>query len=112
MNLRTHMIGLFPKSMGFPLGALKPQEFLYRYWQKRPLLLRQAFPAFQDPITPNELAGLSCESEVESRLIMERGGSKPWQVTLGPQRAATLRKLPRSHWTLLVQGVDRYIPKV
>jgi 50S ribosomal protein L16 3-hydroxylase len=94
------------------LGPLTPSQFLKRYWQKRPLLVRGAFPNFRDPITPNELAGLACESDVASRLVMERGGAMPWQVTPGPQNAARLRKLPASHWTLLVQGMDRLVPGV
>jgi 50S ribosomal protein L16 3-hydroxylase len=91
---------------------IDPVPFLKRYWQKRPLLMRGAFPKFRDPVTRDELAGLSCESDVESRLVMERGGAKPWQVTPGPQQAARLRRLPRSHWTLLVQNVDRFVPGV
>ena len=93
-------------------GTLTPSRFLKQYWQKRPLLVRGAFPDICDPITPDELAGLSLEDDVDSRLVMERGGKKPWQVTLGPQHAAQLKKLPSSHWTLLVQGVDRFIPGV
>ncbi len=93
-------------------GRASPRTFLKYFWQKRPLLVRGAFPHFKDPITPNELAGLACDDAVESRLVMERGGTHPWQVTPGPQQAARLKKLPRSHWTLLVQGVDRWIPGV
>jgi 50S ribosomal protein L16 3-hydroxylase len=92
--------------------AINPRHFLTHYWQKRPLLVRQAFAVWKDPITPDELAGLACEETVESRLVMERGGTKPWQVVLGPQKAARLRKLPKSHWTLLVQGVDQSVPAV
>ena len=91
---------------------MSPAHFLKHYWQKRPLLVRGAFPNFRDPVTADELAGFSCETDVASRLVMERGGKKPWQVTPGPQKAAQLRKLPRSHWTLLVQGVDRLVPGV
>ena len=94
------------------LGGLSPAQFLKRYWQKQPLLIRGAFPRFRDPISRDELAGLSCEEQVMSRLVMERGGEKPWQVIPGPQQVRHLRTLPESHWTLLVQGVDRYIPKV
>jgi 50S ribosomal protein L16 3-hydroxylase len=89
-----------------------PARFLRDVWQRRPLLVRGAFPGFRDPVTPEDLAGLACREDVESRLVMERGGAKPWQVTFGPQRAASLRRLPSSHWSLLVQGVDRWVPGV
>lgn len=92
------------------LGGLAPADFLRRYWQKKPLLIRGAFPGFRDPVTPGELAGLACEDGAESRLVMERGGGRPWRVFHGPQKAARLRRLPKSHWTLLVQGVDRWVP--
>ena len=61
-------------------------------------------------MTRDELAGLSCEPEVESRLVLERGGRRPWEVLRGPQDAARLRRLPPSHWTLLVEGADRHVP--
>mgnify|MGYP001188618014 CR=1 FL=1 len=53
--------------------GLTQQEFLDQYWQKRPLLIRQAFPDFESPISPDELTGLAYESEIESRLIVEQG---------------------------------------
>jgi len=74
--------------------------------------VRGAFPAFVPPLTPEELAGLACEEGVESRLVLERGGRHPWQVLDGPQDPRRLRRLPRTHWTLLVQGVDRLVPEV
>jgi 50S ribosomal protein L16 3-hydroxylase len=94
------------------LGGLTAADFLRRHWQKRPLLVRQAFPAFRDPLTRDELAGLSCEPEVESRLVLERGGRRPWEVVRGPQDPARLRRLPGSHWTLLVEGADRQVPEL
>lgn len=44
-------------------------EFLEKYWQKKPVVLKNAFPDFADPITPDELAGLAMEPEVDSRLV-------------------------------------------
>jgi 50S ribosomal protein L16 3-hydroxylase len=94
------------------LSGLTASDFLRRHWGKRPLLVRQAFPAFRDPLSRDELAGLSCEAEVESRLVLERGGRRPFEVVRGPQDEARLRRLPRSHWTLLVEGVDRKVSAV
>ncbi len=94
------------------LGGLTPARFLESHWQKRPLLVRQAFPGLVDPLTPDELAGLACEPEVESRLVMELGPSRRWQLFHGPQDPRRLRRLPRSRWSLLVQEVDKHLPAV
>jgi 50S ribosomal protein L16 3-hydroxylase len=93
------------------LGKLSPSAFLRQHWQKAPLLVRGAFPGFHDPITPDELAGLSCEDGVESRIVRERGGARPWEVTWGPQIERTFAKLPERGWTLLVQEVNRWVPE-
>ena len=53
--------------------GLTQQQFLDQYWQKKPLIIRQAFPDFESPISPDELASLAYESEIESRLIVEQG---------------------------------------
>jgi 50S ribosomal protein L16 3-hydroxylase len=94
------------------LGAITPPQFLAEYWQKKPLLIRQAIPNFVSPLSPDELAGLACEAQVESRLIMERGGQKPWQVRHGPFSEQDFAQLPESYWTLLVQEVDRHVPEI
>jgi 50S ribosomal protein L16 3-hydroxylase len=94
------------------LGGLRAAEFLDQYWQKSPLLVRTAFPSWQDPLSPEELAGLACDSAVESRIVRERGGRNPWQVRHGPFTDAHFQQLPRTHWTLLVQDVDKHLPHV
>lgn len=94
------------------LGGLTPKSFLRRYWQKRPLVVRGAFPGFHDPLGADELASLACEDGVESRLVLVRGGARPFHVVPGPQDEHRLRRLPATHWTLLVQGVDRQVSAV
>lgn len=93
------------------LGGLTPQEFLTRYWQKKPLLVRGAFPAFQDRYDPEELAGLACEEGIESRLVLERGGAKPWELRHGPFDDATFLNLPETHWTFLIQDLEKHVPE-
>src|SRR5262245_43373302 len=66
-----------------PLGGLSPRAFLRRHWQKRPLLVRGAFPRFRDPVTPARLLALARRPGIESRLVLERGGAHPWQVVPG-----------------------------
>ena len=94
------------------LGERSAETFLRDYWQKRPLLIRGALPNFQSPITPDELAGLSCEEDVESRLILERAGATPWSVEHGPIDESRFSELPETLWTLLVQECNRYVPEL
>ncbi len=93
------------------LGGLTAREFLRDYWQKKPLLIRQAIPDFESPISPDELAGLSLEEEVESRLVLEHG-ERPWELRRGPFAEDTYQNLPEKDWTLLVQAVDQFVPEV
>lgn len=92
------------------LGGLSAAEFLTRHWQKAPLLVRQAMPGFRSPLDGDELAGLACEEGIESRLVLERGGTRPWELRHGPFEAADFAALPETHWTLLVQDVDKVVP--
>ena len=94
------------------LGGLDPAEFLRDYWQRKPLLIRGAFPDFESPLDPDELAGLACEEGVEARLVEEHGPDGPWQVSHGPFDEAIFAELPERDWTLLVQAVDHYVPEV
>lgn len=91
------------------LGGLSPQVFLDQYWQKKPLLISGALPGFASPMSAGELAGLACEENVESRLIIEEGGDHPWQLRHGPFCERDFTTLPASHWTLLVQEVDKHV---
>ncbi len=94
------------------LGGLSAAEFLRDHWQRRPLLIRGAFPDFQCPLDPDELAGLACEEGIEARLVEERGEAGPWQVRHGPFDEAVFGALPERDWSLLVQAVDHYVPEV
>lgn len=94
------------------LGPIDTAQFLKEYWQKKPLLIRQAFAGFQSPISPDELAGLACEENVESRIVIENDQGKPWQLRRGPFEESAFQSLPPTHWTLLVQGLDYWVPEV
>ena len=86
-------------------------RFMREHWQKKPLLVRGAMPDLVDPLTPEELAGLACEDGVESRIVRERGGARPWEVWWGPHREAFFASLPERGWTLLVQELNRHVPE-
>ena len=65
-----------------PNGSIDADTFLRRYWQRKPLLMRQACAGFEEPLSPEELAGLACEEEVESRLVFTR--KDDWELKSGP----------------------------
>ena len=85
--------------------------FLKDYWQKKPLLIRNGFSNKIDFISPDELAGLACEEEIESRIITGDHKSKNWTLTHGPFEEDYFSGLPESAWTLLVQDVDKHLPE-
>ena len=75
------------------LGGLTAREFLRDYWQKKPLLIRQAISDFENPVSPDELAGLSLEDEIEARLVIEHG-QQPWELRRGPFTEDDFKALP------------------
>ncbi len=79
-------------------------DFIERYWQKRPVVLKRGFAQFIDPISPDELAGLAMEDEVDSRLVSHLDGK--WQVSHGPFESYD--HLGESNWSLLVQAVNNW----
>lgn len=84
-------------------------DFLQRYWQKHPCLLRQAAVDFRSFIGRQELFALAGRDEVESRLVLETSGEYPWQVLHGPFSEADFAALSAEQWTLLVQNVDLHL---
>ncbi|WP_374487805.1 JmjC domain-containing protein [Zoogloea sp.] len=88
------------------LGGLSAEEFLAEYWQKKPLLIRQAVPGFTGVATRDELFQLARDEDVESRHVSCKNGS--WSVTRGPQKAADLRR--KGPWTVLIQGLNLFCP--
>jgi 50S ribosomal protein L16 3-hydroxylase len=85
--------------------------FLKDAWQRRPLLIRNPWTDWANPLEPDELAGLACEEAgVESRLITRR----PDGIVLesGPFPEARFARPESAPWTLLVQAVDHHVPEV
>jgi 50S ribosomal protein L16 3-hydroxylase len=95
-----------------PITFNLPSDFYSRYWQREPLLIRDAVESFASPLSADDLAGLACLSEVESRLVIERGCAVAWEVRHGPFEDDAFTNLPQSHWTLLVQAVDHWDDEV
>jgi 50S ribosomal protein L16 3-hydroxylase len=86
-------------------GELSPETFLAEYWQKKPLLIKQAFKDFKDTIPADELAGLAMEGEIESRIVSNDGNNN-WHVDHGPFE--DFSQYGEENWTLLVQAVNNW----
>ena len=121
----TSLLNIVPSNLPLQLlGNITPDEFMSKYWQKKPLLIRGAIPGFSPLLSRDELFSLAEQDDVESRLIVEtltKPASKPasksskkakvtsmpkWTMANGPIYADVLPELKTPNWTLLVQGVD------
>ena len=84
--------------------------FLRDYWQKKPLLIRNPWGRWRNPLDPDELAGLACEDGVESRLISH--APEALKAEHGPFPETRFSALDKAPWTLLVQAVDHHVAEV
>ncbi|MDN3609659.1 JmjC domain-containing protein [Vibrio ostreicida] len=91
--------------MSYPF-TFDMEAFLNTYWHKQPTVLKKGFAHFVDPISPDELAGLSQEEEIDSRYITNQNGQ--WQAQHGPFSDALFDHLPQSHWQLVVQACNHW----
>ena len=105
----------FPLPLKAPwalLGQMSPTEFMRDYWQKKPLLVRGAIPAFgmnpelESPISNKELYELAGYDLVESRLVK----SHPWRLEHGPHAMRSIPKITQKNWTMLIQGMEGWHP--
>src|SRR5690606_3515006 len=84
------------------------EQFLSEYWQKKPLLVRNAMPEIASLLEPNDVMELALEEHVTARLIKQKDRDpNQWSVKSSPLLKADFQKMPKL-WTLLVQAVDHY----
>ncbi len=88
------------------LGKTSVDTFLKKYWQKKPLLIRNAIENFQSPITEKDLFNIAQNEEAISRLIEYKQGL--WQVKYGPFKKSDLPKKKNAPWTILVQNINHH----
>lgn len=90
------------------LGNITAEQFLNEYWQKKPLLVRQAVPEVIDLLEPDDIKSLALEENVTARLIQQTGSlHDQWKVQSSPLSKKAFKNLP-PYWTLLVQAIDHY----
>ncbi|ERS01394.1 cupin [Acinetobacter sp. COS3] len=90
------------------LGGITAKQFLNEYWQKKPLLVRNAMPEIIGLLEPEDVQELALEEDVTARLIRQKNKNpNEWHVKSSPLTKGDFQKLP-NFWTLLVQAVDHY----
>lgn len=97
LNSKTHI-----------LGKTSINDFLKNYWQKKPLLIKNAIANFESPITESDLFTIAQNEEAVSRLIEYK--QDIWQVKYGPFKKSDLPKKTNIPWTILVQNINHYLP--
>jgi len=91
------------------LGGLTVNEFLREYWQKKPLLIRQAIPAFAGLLDPQQLMALACTEDAQARLVTQLRGK--FDLRQGPFDAGDFKLPAKTRWTVLVQGANHHLPQ-
>ena len=90
------------------LGGITAEQFLAEYWQKKPLLVRNALPEIINILEPSDIMELALDENVTARLIKQKDRDpNQWSVKSSPLLKADFQKMPKL-WTLLVQAVDHY----
>ena len=90
------------------LGGITAEQFLAEYWQKKPLLVRNALPEIANFLEPDDVMELALDENVSARLIKQKDKDpNQWSVKSSPLIKADFQKMPKL-WTLLVQAVDHY----
>jgi len=97
-----------PMNIQWP-DSLSEASFLTEYWQKKPLLIRSAFADFENPVDPDELAGLACDEDSNARYI-EHTGNNEWRLCQGPLSDDFFDDVTGSEWSLLVSDVEKLLP--
>ena len=90
------------------LGGITAEQFLAEYWQKKPLLVRNALPEIASLLEPSDVMELALEENISARLIKQKDKDpNQWAVKSSPLIKGDFQKMPKL-WTLLVQAVDHY----
>lgn len=100
-DLRAFLLEKIMYQLSFSL-----QEFLSEYWQKKPVIIKDGFENFQDPVTPEELAGLTLENDVDSRFISN--ANNEWKAEHGPLSEELYETLGETNWSIIVQAANHW----
>ena len=92
------------------LGHLAVEGF-YAITGTKTRIDSQRLAQFQTATEQKELAGLSLEDEIESRIVQEEGPDAALAKWASAPYGRYLPRPARRKWTLLIQAVDHWIPE-
>lgn len=78
------------------LDNFDADRFLRETWQQKPLLIRSPWNEWNNPLEPDELAGLACEPGIESRLVTQ--SPDRWELEHGPLAESRFAELVGQPW--------------
>jgi 50S ribosomal protein L16 3-hydroxylase len=91
------------------LGGLTVNAFLRDYWQKKPLLIRQALPHFNGLLDQQQLMALACDPDAQARAVVCRRNK--WELYQAPFEPDDFSGMEKMKWTVLLQGLNHYLPE-
>jgi 50S ribosomal protein L16 3-hydroxylase len=86
------------------LGNLTPLDFLKNYWNKKPLLIRNAVKNAGEMASLSEFIDMAQDEYFETRMVYESGGEYPWQAKAGPFKESDF--IPDALWTLICHNLE------
>ncbi|MEM7256119.1 MAG: cupin domain-containing protein [Pseudomonadota bacterium] len=95
-------------NISWPQG-IDTEVFLQQYWQQKPLLIKNAFPDFDNPLDENELAGLALDDDANARFIECVDGHE-WRLSHGPFDCDFFDGISGHQWSLLISDVEKLLP--
>ncbi len=94
-------------------GQYSPDIFMRDYWQKRPLILQNAFKKSSFNIQRDDVFQMAVSAEFDSRVIEEDTTEQSWELFTGPFEWEELESFVElSYWTLLVQDTERELDQM
>ncbi|MCC3860305.1 cupin domain-containing protein [Pseudemcibacter aquimaris] len=101
-----------PKAVPLLSKIPEKSEFYQKYWNKSPFIIKGGIDktVLQELIPAEELAGLSLEEDIRSRIVMSGATPKDWTCEHGPFDEEKYSTLPEMNWSLLVQDVEKNHP--
>ncbi|MBD1558246.1 cupin domain-containing protein [Vibrio sp. S9_S30] len=85
------------------------EAFLNHYWQKKPTIIKGGFSHFSDPLSPEELAGLTMEEDIDSRFVSNLEDN--WVAEHGPFPEEKFANLAETNWSFIVQAANHWHPE-